>query len=147
MRTTTGGGPMRANPQRWVALVFAAVAPLLAIGLLGCDTNSITDAIMGKSSTTLPVINALVPPQAKIGAAVAVQGTGFGTTAGDAGFQDPTNGNKIPAQVDAWTDTLVVVRVPFVPGSNVAAVTTKFGLATSDGRSPASLPAFTITTQ
>ena len=121
------------------AALMVAVVPVLMVLLLGCSSDP-------TSNSSLPTVSAIVPASAKVGDTIAIQGSGFGTTQGEAGFQDPTTGNKIPSAVVAWSDTVILTKVPFVPGSQTGNVTTKIGFATSDGKSPASLPSFTITT-
>jgi len=133
------------NAMRWFihVLLSAALMPFFIALLSGCDTSS----LLGNSNTSAPTVTTVVPSAGKVGSTFTIQGSGFGTTMGDMGFQNPVDQSKIPAEADVWTDSVIVGKVPFVPGSNVANVTTKIGFSTSDGRVPASLPAFTVTTQ
>jgi hypothetical protein len=122
-----------------IGALLALVIPLCLATLLGC--SSLSDLQNQLSASGVPVIQSVSPAQGVVGAAVAVQGTNFGTSQGVLVFQDPKTSRNVTAPVSSWGDTMIVASVP---GMDSTTGILKIGLQTTGQQVPVNPGLFTL---
>lgn len=132
--TVTFNGTVATAVTSWTSTAVVANVPAGAgSGFVKVTVNSI-EATSPQSFTVLPVlpnITNLSPLSGKMGVAVSIQGTGFGSTPGTVKF------NQTPASLTNWTSTAITASVP--AGATTGPVT-----ITVNGSTAASPQSFTV---
>ncbi len=112
---------------------------MLATGLTACQSlEEIQNEI---KATGMPVITSIVPSTARVGDVITLRGLNFGTATGKVGFQD-VNANISTADITAWADDFIVVKVPPIPGDPTTSVV---HVLTADQKSLALKPSLNLT--